>query len=57
MVAAAVAGDPDVSHAALGGFRADAQMRAVQLTRALPGLSSWPNGQHCDLFSDRETGT
>ena len=41
LVVAAVAGDPDVAHAAAapGRFRAGPQMHGVQLTCALPGHS------------------
>ena len=58
LVVAAVAGNPDMSHAAAapGGLPAGWQMHGVQLTCAMPGHSSWPNGQHSGLFSNRETG-
>ena len=39
LVVAAVAGDPDVSHAAAAASRAGSQMHGVQLTCALPGRS------------------
>jgi hypothetical protein len=37
--------------------RAGSQMHGFQLTCALPGHSSCPNGQHCGLFSNREADT
>ena len=56
LVVAAVACDPYVSHtpAAPGSLPGRSQMHGYQLTCAFPGHSSWPNGQHSGLFSNRE---
>jgi hypothetical protein len=36
-------------------FWAGLQMHGVQLNYAMPGHIFWPNGQHSDLLSNRET--
>jgi hypothetical protein len=57
-VVAGIASDHHMSHAPAtpGGLPGRGTEARLQLTRALPGQSSCPNGQFLGLLSNRETG-